>query len=98
MTAQIRMRLKSYKMVIIPFLFVPYDVVFRYKNDWWRRKKGTMRQAEKFDDEAEPVPTLLHIGEEESCAVAKSMLRKKGDACFTVDEFDVCLIPPKDEE
>ncbi len=41
---------KEYKMVIIPYHYVPHRVAFRFQNNWWIKKSGEVDLARKFED------------------------------------------------
>ncbi len=81
------MKIKSYKMIIIPFEYVPPRVVFRYKNDWWQRCIGSESQAEKFEEN--PTGHREHIFPKELVATGKSSLERNIQEVHIYEEFDL---------
>ena len=85
------MKVKSYKMVIIPFEYVPHRVIFRFNNEWWRRKAGTESQAERFVDAKEETPqttNICFIGKNDLVVTNKSCLEKTIAHAYIVEEFN----------
>lgn len=88
------MKIKSYKMVIIPFEFVPHHAVFRYETAWWKRVVGTAHQAEYFIDsldlsENDIIDSTEIIPKEALVALGKSNLETQLSHAYILYEFDV---------
>lgn len=82
------MKIRSYKIVIIPFEYVPHLTLFRHKGDWWERVSGTTDFAEKYEEN--PEITTHSITKDTLVAIGKSQLGQKSLAhAFIEDEFDV---------
>jgi len=95
------MTIKSYRMVIIPFEYVPHRVIFRWKLNWWKRIVGTDQQAECFIDAQEITNAKLSNSElidpKELVIINKADLEKTIAQAFIVDEFNLLIKNDRDK-
>jgi hypothetical protein len=86
------MKIKSYKMVILPFYYVPHNVLFRHAGDWWKRREGTDQQAERFVETSRVLSSLNNdnfIDPRSLCAMPKSQIEQVIAHAYIVEEFDL---------
>jgi hypothetical protein len=83
------MKIKSYKMAIIPFEYVPHNVIFRFDGEWWRRITGSTEQAEAFIEQDNNYTKSKIIHKNELVVLNKSSLERNISYAFIFEEFDL---------
>lgn len=74
----------SYRMVVLPFRYVPHRVAFRYGKNWWIKKIGTTDYANIFDSNNSKKIDLSAL-----VVMSKGMVETNIARVHIVDEFNV---------
>ena len=83
------MKTNSYKMIVIPFKYVPHRVVFRFKKEWWERSVGSAYQVEKYEFPETEIKTFDFLDQNDLVAMAKCQLTNLLSKAMVVEEFDL---------